>query len=210
MRPKVYGFCFGPDDWGWMWGDESRGRRHSRRRQSRKRPWFESGEVRLVILKLLREKPMHGYEVMKALAEETDGWYKPSPGTVYPTLQWLEDEGLVSSEEQEGKKVYSITNAGISYLEENETTVDDIFDRIADTIDQAFSDPMPDVTRLVGKLLNKTYRTAWRARYDTEKQDALISIIEDAIRKVDALSIKEEDAESVGVDGSVDDAGTTD
>lgn len=187
MRPKVYGFAFGPDDWGWMWGDDPRNGPRNRRKRHRRRQWFESGEMRYVILKLLKEKPMHGYEVMKALTEETDGWYKPSPGTVYPTLQWLEDEGLVRSEETDGKKVYHITEAGLEFLDENETTVDDIFDRIADTIDQVFSDPMPDVTRLVGQLLNKTYRAAWKMRYDEDKQEKLVEILEKAIDDVNEL-----------------------
>ena len=130
---------------------------------------------------------MHGYEVMKALSDKTDGWYEPSPGTVYPTLNWLEDEGLIRGEEADGKKVFSITDEGIEFLDENETTVEDIFDRIADTIDQVFSDPMPDVTRLVGQLLNKTYRTAWRMRYDDEQQEKLVAILEKAIGDVDAL-----------------------
>jgi len=79
-------------DSGWMWREEPRRRGHRRghghRRHSRRRRWFESGEIRYVILNLLKEKPMHGYEVMKALSYKTDGWYEPSPGTVYPTLQW--------------------------------------------------------------------------------------------------------------------------
>ena len=190
MRPKIYGFCFGPGDSGWMWGDEPRRQGHRRgqghRRHSRRRQWFESGEMRYVILKLLKDKPMHGYEVMKALSEETDGWYKPSPGTVYPTLQWLEDEGLVRGEEADGKKVYSITDNGLEFLDENETTVEDIFDRIADTIDQVFSDPMPDVTRLVGQLLNKTYRNAWRMRYEPGQQERLVTILEKALADIEA------------------------
>ncbi|MGD8415366.1 MAG: PadR family transcriptional regulator, partial [Candidatus Latescibacterota bacterium] len=120
-------------------------------------------------MKLLRERPMHGYEVMKALTEETDGWYKPSPGTVYPTLQWLEDEGLVEGSQENGKKVYAITEAGLGFLEENKPIVDDIFERVEETIDSLFSDPMPDTTKLVGQLLGKTYRAAWKARDDREQ-----------------------------------------
>jgi DNA-binding PadR family transcriptional regulator len=87
--------------------------------------------MKYVILKLLNDKPMHGYEVMKALEERTRGCYKPSPGTVYPTLQWLEDEGLVQIREVDGKKVYEINDAGRAFLEDNRSTVEDIFDRVA-------------------------------------------------------------------------------
>jgi DNA-binding PadR family transcriptional regulator len=144
--------------------------------------------MRYVILKLLREKPMHGYEVMKALTEETDGWYKPSPGTVYPTLQWLEDEGHVSCEETEGKKVYSITEAGLAFLEENRPIVEDIFERVEETIDSLFGDPMPDVTRLVGQLLNKTYRVAWKVRNEPAEQEKLLAVLEHAIEEVDGVA----------------------
>ena len=90
--------------------------------------------MKYVILKLLKEKPMHGYEVMKALEEQTHGCYRPSPGSVYPTLQWLEDEGLVKAQAADGKKVYEITDQGRTFLEEDRTTGDDIFDRIARTM----------------------------------------------------------------------------
>jgi DNA-binding PadR family transcriptional regulator len=133
--------------------------------------------MKYVILKLLRERPMHGYEVMKALEEHTHGCYKPSPGTVYPTLQWLEDEGLVSSEEVDGKKVYSITDAGREFLKDHKSTVDEIFDRVEETLDGFLDDPMPDVTRLVGKLVGQAYRTTWKVRGNSEKMEALVDVL---------------------------------
>jgi DNA-binding PadR family transcriptional regulator len=133
--------------------------------------------MKYVILKLLREQPMHGYEVMKALEEHTHGCYKPSPGTVYPTLQWLEDEGLVSVEEVDAKKVYSITEAGEEFLKENKTTVDEIFERIEETLDGLLDDPMPDVTRLVGKLVGQAYRTTWKVRGDVKKMESVAEIL---------------------------------
>ena len=75
--------------------------------------------MKFVILRLISEKPMHGYEVMQALKEESCGCYEPSPGSVYPTLQMLEDEGYVRSQEDDGKKVYEITEEGMEYLEEH-------------------------------------------------------------------------------------------
>jgi DNA-binding PadR family transcriptional regulator len=143
--------------------------------------------MKYVILKLLRDNPMHGYEVMKALEEHTHGCYKPSPGTVYPTLQWLEDEGLVRSEEVVSKKVYSITEAGEEFLKENKTTVDEIFDRVEETIDGFLDDPMPDVTRLVGKLVSQTYRTTWKVRGDSKKMEIVVDILSratDELREV--------------------------
>jgi len=76
--------------------------------------------VKFALLELLRERPMHGYEMMKALEEKSGGFYRPSPGSVYPTLQMLEDGGLVTSNEVEGKKVYSITDAGRASIAERQ------------------------------------------------------------------------------------------
>src|SRR6185503_16748645 len=150
MRGNAWGFGFDPGSW--FWGP---GMRRGRRGQ-----WFESGDMKYVILKLLRDKPMHGYEVMKALEEETKGCYKPSPGTVYPTLQWLEDEGLVKASTVDEKKVYAITDLGRQFLETNKGTVSDIFDRVSSAIDQLVSEPMTDITRAASKLVAVSYRAA--------------------------------------------------
>ncbi len=181
MTHRVFGFGFAPGEWDWMWG----GPRHRRRRG--RRQWFESGDMKYVILKLLKEKPMHGYEVMKALEEQTHGCYKPSPGTVYPTLQWLEDEGLVKGDEVEGKKVYAITQQGLEFLEEHKTTVEDIFDRVDETLESFFSDPMPEVTRLVGRLVGQAYRATWKLRDDKEKRTRVAEILEHAVKELDTL-----------------------
>src|SRR5258708_26931341 len=92
-----------------------------------RRQWFGSGDMKYVILKLLRDKPRHGYEVMKDLEERMHGCYSPSPGTVYPTLQWLEDERLLVSRGVEGKKGYEITPTGRAFLGEPEGIGQDIF-----------------------------------------------------------------------------------
>jgi DNA-binding PadR family transcriptional regulator len=178
---NAWWFGFGPEGlcgWGDLRGHRRRGRR---------RVWFESGDMKYVILKVLKDKPMHGYEVMKALEEQTHGCYKPSPGTVYPTLQWLEDESLVKSDEVEGKKVYSITDAGLEFLEQNKSTVEDIFDRVEETIDSIFTDPIPDITRLVGKLVGQAYRSAWKLREDEERRRKVTEILEQALKDLEGV-----------------------
>jgi DNA-binding PadR family transcriptional regulator len=70
------------------------------------------GDVRIAILLLLKERPMHGYEIISELGERTDGMWRPSPGSIYPTLSLLEDEGLVTSSEEDGKRRFSLTAAG--------------------------------------------------------------------------------------------------
>lgn len=70
------------------------------------------GNVRFAILSAIQERPMHGYQVIQELERRTDGRWRPSAGSVYPTLQLLEDEGLLTSEEVEGRRTYSLTDAG--------------------------------------------------------------------------------------------------
>src|SRR5215813_4068680 len=74
--------------------------------------FFESGEVRLALLSLLNEGPKHGYQLMKEMSERSGGIYKASAGSVYPTLQQLEDEGMVEAEMQSGRRVYRLTETG--------------------------------------------------------------------------------------------------
>ncbi len=70
------------------------------------------GIIRDAILHLLAEQPMHGYQVMQELSERSGGRWHPSAGSIYPTLQQLEDEGLVTAEDRDGRKTFSLTEAG--------------------------------------------------------------------------------------------------
>ncbi|WP_079173010.1 PadR family transcriptional regulator [Streptomyces monashensis] len=96
---------FGPGAWG------PRGRGGPRGRARR-------GDVRASILALLKDRPMHGYEMIQEIAERSGGAWKPSPGSVYPTLQLLEDEGLIASESEGGKKLFALTGDGRSVADE--------------------------------------------------------------------------------------------
>src|SRR6266849_3204297 len=169
-------FFFGPRAFGF-----GHGGRHRRRRQ-----WFESGDMKYVILKQLREKPKHGYEIMKDLAEQMHGCYSPSPGTVYPTLQWLEDEGLVVAKEVEGKKVYEITDAGRKFLDEHRDMVDDIFDRVREAVDRTLGGAMGDVNRSLGRHVKTVYRTGWKERDEATRQ-RLVAILDRVVGEVEGL-----------------------
>ncbi|MFK0001843.1 PadR family transcriptional regulator [Paenarthrobacter sp. NPDC090522] len=80
------------------------------------------GELRTAILTLLAERPMHGYQIIREIEERSGGSWKPSAGSVYPTLQLLADEGFVSAEESNGRKIYSLTEAGREDVEQAETS----------------------------------------------------------------------------------------
>jgi len=79
---------------------------------------FSKGDLKYVILDLLSEKSRYGYDIIRALEQRSYGFYSPSPGVVYPTLQMLEELGYASSAEQDGKKVYTITEEGRKFLSE--------------------------------------------------------------------------------------------
>lgn len=92
---------------------------------------FDSGELRLVILQLVSEKPSYGYEIIKAIEERLSGGYAPSPGVVYPTLTLLEEEGYATVTSTEGnKKLYTVTEQGLEYLKTNEPVIKAIFGRM--------------------------------------------------------------------------------
>ena len=94
-----------------------------------RRGFFRGGEVRLALLSLLAKEPGHGYDLMRRLEERSGGQYKASAGTVYPVLQQLEDEGLVTSSQESGKRVYTITDAGRREAMDHEDAIDRIWRR---------------------------------------------------------------------------------
>ena len=75
------------------------------------------GDVRNAVLALLSEQPLNGYQVMQELAQRSRGLWRPSPGSVYPALQQLGDEGLVRAEDREGRRVFQLTDAGRAYVD---------------------------------------------------------------------------------------------
>ncbi len=83
------------------------------------------GDIKFILLELIKEQPRHGYELIKVLEERYGGFYRPSPGTIYPTLQLLEDEGSLISETVDGKRTYKITPAGEAILEQHQQETGD-------------------------------------------------------------------------------------
>jgi DNA-binding PadR family transcriptional regulator len=81
-------------------------------------PRARRGDVRAAVLALLAERPMHGYEMIREIEERTEGAWTPSAGSIYPTLQLLEDEGLIRGEESEGKRRFTLTDSGVAAQEE--------------------------------------------------------------------------------------------
>jgi DNA-binding PadR family transcriptional regulator len=116
-------------------GDEGPGGGRGRRGRRR---MFESGELRLVLLKLIADQPRHGYDLIRAIEEMTGGEYAPSPGVVYPTLTLLQDMGLIEEAPGEGpRKPFQITEAGRAHLEENAEDAEELIRRLT-TLSQSY------------------------------------------------------------------------
>ena len=174
---------WGFDGWGAdFWGPRGR---HHRGRAGR---IFEQGDLKYVILRLLEEKPRHGYEIIKELEDRFGGAYSPSPGTVYPTLTMLEDLGYAKAREEDaGRKIYEITPEGAAYLKEHSTTVDSIFDRIARFMDGFLDSPMMEVNSAFRRVARSAYGNASRHVNDAERLAKIREILDRAAAELDQL-----------------------
>ena len=151
--------------------------------------FFGPGEVRLAILSLLSEGPRHGYELMKMLAERSGGIYRASAGTIYPTLQQLEDEGVVSAEPSEGKRVYAITEAGRAELDREKDAVERIWRRARMWNDwrAAFDPDAAEIVRPAERVVKAAFRAMSGAWSDPDKADRVREILERALRDLENL-----------------------
>ncbi|MFB7088400.1 PadR family transcriptional regulator [Streptomyces sp. NPDC056296] len=159
---------FGPGfGHGGPWGSRGRGGPRGRARR---------GDVRASILALLKDRPMHGYEMIQEIAERSGGAWKPSPGSVYPTLQLLEDEGLIASESEGGKKLFALTEAGRTAAEEGPEAPWEEASRGVDW--EALND-----IRQAGFGLMEAFGQVWKTGSKEQREKAL-AVIGDARKKL--------------------------
>lgn len=154
---------FGPGPWG------PRGRGGPRGRARR-------GDVRASILALLKEGPRHGYEMIQEIAERSGGAWKPSPGSVYPTLQMLEDEGLIASASEGGKKLFSLTDSGRAAAEEGPEAPWEEASRGVDW--EALGE-----IRQAGMGLMQAFGQVWNTG-TKEQRDKAVAVLNDARKKL--------------------------
>ena len=88
--------------------------------------FLERGDIRILILDAISERPKHGYHIITSISKKFSGFYKPSPGAIYPTLQSLSEEGMVKLEAGAAKKTYTITKEGEKFLKRNKNRIDDL------------------------------------------------------------------------------------
>ncbi|GLX01789.1 helix-turn-helix transcriptional regulator [Microtetraspora sp. NBRC 16547] len=147
-------------------------------------PVFGHGRLRLYLLKLLEESPRHGYEVIRLLQDRFLGVYSPSPGTIYPRLARLEEEGLVTHEVVDGKKVFTLTDKGraelasrmdeLAELEQEITaSVQDIAREVKEDVRQTVRSLRQELTQMakdINHQADREKRDAWREQKDEWKR----------------------------------------
>ena len=178
------GFSFGPGGFHFDFGDGPGGWGGHRRRD-RKR-MFEGGELRLVLLKLIADDPRHGYELIKAIEELTEGDYAPSPGVVYPTLNMLEDIGfIVERKSKDSKKVYEATGEGIAHLAENEAEVDELIERLEGHGKKTRHGQRPEIGRAIGNLMTALRNRVAHDGWNEQLLEEVIDILDEASQRIE-------------------------
>ena len=172
-----------------------RHRRHGRHR--RRGLWnglrgrfFGPGELRLALLSLLAEGPRHGYELMKELEERSGGLYRASAGSVYPTLQQLEDEGLARSESRDGKRVYQLRAEGEQLVRDEASDIRRIWRRADEWGDWSYASRPEawEIVRPAMELTKAALRVIARDDVDDAAIDRIRAILVRARREIEAIS----------------------
>ncbi len=125
--------------------------RHERGGRRSGRP-FDHGQLRLVVLALIAERPRHGYEIIKEIEDRVAGTYSPSPGVIYPTLMMLEEIGHASVAGSDGKKLYAITPEGSAWLAGNQTALEAALARMDAVRNANDGGPAPEILRATENL----------------------------------------------------------
>jgi len=173
---------FGPG--GPFGGGGSRGNR-------RKRRIFGTGELRLTLLMLIGDESRHGYELIKAIGEMTGGNYEPSPGAVYPTLQMLADEGVITEAKakkgDEAKKAFEITKSGKEELADREEEVAKIVEKLTAMSGSEERNRAPELFRAMGNLAGVLKNKYRHGGFDEKDLEEMVDIIDDAAKRIERL-----------------------
>jgi DNA-binding PadR family transcriptional regulator len=161
------------------------------------------GDVRLAILALLREQPRHGYQIIQEIAERSGGSWKPSPGSVYPTVSQLADEGLVHTEKESGRSVVHLTEAGRTYTEEHAAELDAVWSQVEAGADDGFARLRTSGRGLAGAV-------AQIAQVGSSKQVTQATGILDEARRKLYLLLAEVDPTPGTSDGEAEGGGSED
>jgi DNA-binding PadR family transcriptional regulator len=149
---------------------------------------FESGELRLVLLKLIADEPRHGYDLIRAIEEMTGGEYAPSPGVVYPTLTLLQDMGLIDEAEGEGsRKPFQVTDSGRSYLDERSEEADELIERLKELAPGERHGAGQAIGRAVKNLMTALSHRIGRDGLDDDLLHEIAAILDEAAQRIERV-----------------------
>jgi DNA-binding PadR family transcriptional regulator len=151
--------------------------------------FFGPGELRLALLALLADSPGHGYDLMSRLEARFDGAYQASAGAIYPTLQQLEDEALVTLEQAQGRKVFHLTASGQSEVDSRTGEIDEIWSRAAGRGEWGVL-RQPDAAEIVKpalRLMKTAVKAIVKSHGDPAVVDRIRTLFEDARRQIELL-----------------------
>ena len=150
--------------------------------------FFDNGQLRLVILQLIAEKPSYGYQIIKAIEERLSGGYAPSPGVIYPTLTLLEEEGLAEVASTEGnKKSYAATEEGRAYLKTNQAILKAIFGRMQEAGRAFGRGRSPQIQRAIMNLKLALKMRVERGALTAEQLGKIAAVLDTAARTIDEV-----------------------
>ena len=151
-----------------------------------RRRMFESGELRLVLLKLIADEPRHGYQLIKAIEELTEGDYAPSPGVVYPTLTLLDEMGLIAQKQSpDAKKVFEATDEGRAHLAENEAEVAELIERLEGHGKKTRHGQRPEIGRAIGNLMTALRNRVAHDGWNEALLEEVIDILDQAAQRIE-------------------------
>lgn len=179
-RGRGFGHGFGRG-FGGRHGHDDEG--HGRRRRM-----FDSGELRLVLLKLIADEPRHGYDLIRQIEELTGGAYAPSPGVIYPTLTLLDDMGQIAAQESDGaKKLFAITPDGQAELDANADAVARLIARLSAVGEERQRTDAASVRRAMGNLRQVLVDRLGHRDVDQDTLHAVVALIDEAAQKIERL-----------------------
>jgi DNA-binding PadR family transcriptional regulator len=157
-------------------------------RGGRRRRVFDSGELRLVLLKLIADQPRHGYELIRAIEELTGGLYVPSPGMVYPLLTLLQDMGQIEEATSEGaRKQFAVTAEGTAHLAEKRQEVEALFARLAALASARQRTDGGPIRRAMANLRAALIYRLDRDAVEADTLHAAAAILDEAAQKIERL-----------------------
>lgn len=172
----------------WAHGRHQSGGRGSRGERGGRRRMFDSGELRLVLLKLISDQPRHGYDLIREIETLSGGSYAPSPGVVYPTLTLLQDMGLIGEAPADGaRKLFDITEAGTAHLAEQAEAVEAAMAKLAAMSERTERTDGMQVRRAMGNLREALQIRLSRDDVSVETLHAVTALIDEAAQKIERL-----------------------